>query len=182
MDRLLIDESTKVATLLEAYPELEAVLIGIAPPFKKLRNPVLRRSVAKVASLRQAAAVARIPASELVKRLREAVGQPPVALRNDDASASYFGERPHWYDPDLVVDFLDERALPDDGPMPLVPLLKRANGLTKGEILEFRTAFLPAPGIDAMARKGFAAWTEQTSPGEFRTYFTNGPRPEVEEE
>lgn len=133
--------------------------------------------MAKVASLRQAAAVARIPASELVNRLREAVGQPPIASRSDDASASYLGERPDWYDPDLVVDSLDEDALPDDGPMPLVPLLKRSNGLGEREILEFRTTFLPAPGIDAMSRKGFAAWTKETSPGEFRTYFTRAPRP-----
>ena len=61
-NQLPIDESTKVAALLDSYPELEDVLIGIAPPFKKLRNPILRRSVAKVASLRQAAAVARMSA------------------------------------------------------------------------------------------------------------------------
>jgi len=145
MVQLVIDESTKVAALLDSYPELEDLLIRIAPPFKKLRNPVLRRSVAKVASLRQAAAVARIPASELVNQLREAVGQPPIALRSDDASVSYLGECPAWYDPDLVVDVLDERALPDDGPMPLVSLLKRAQGLGEGDILEFRTTFLPAP-------------------------------------
>ena len=177
MDRLLIDETTKVAALLDVYPELEEVLIGIAPPFKKLRNPVLRRSVAKVASLRQAAAVARIPASELVNRLRDAVGQPPTGVRTDDPSVSYLGERPAWYDPDLVVDVLDEGILPDDGPMPLVPLLKRAKQLGEREILEFRTTFLPAPGIDAMSRKGFAAWTKETSPGEFRTYFTKAPSP-----
>ena len=175
MERLLIDETTKVAALLEAYPELESVLIGIAPPFKKLRNPVLRRSVAKVASLRQAAAVARLPASELVNRLREAVGQPPVTVRSEDASASYLGECPDWYDPDLVVDVLDESALPEDGPMPLVPLLKRANRLGEGEILEFRTNFLPAPGIDAMSRKGFAVWTNELSPNEFRTYLAKPP-------
>lgn len=177
MDRLLIDETTKVAALLDAYPELEEVLIGIAPPFKKLRNPLLRKSVAKVASLRQAAAVARIPASELVNRLREAVGQPPIAPLTDDASASYFGDRPAWYNPNLVVDSLDEGTLPDDGPMPLLPLLKHAQGLGEGEILEFRTTFLPAPGIDVMSRKGFSAWTEEISPGEFHTYFTKAPHP-----
>ena len=177
MDRLSIDETTKVAALLDAYPELEEVLIGIAPPFKKLRNPVLRRSVAKVASLRQAAAVAGLPASQLVNRLREAVGQPLVAERTDVASASYLGECPAWYDPDRVVDVLDEGALPDDGPMPLVPLLKRAQGLGEGEILEWRTTFLPAPGIDAMSGKGFAVWTKESVRGEFRSYFTKPPRP-----
>jgi hypothetical protein len=162
--------------LLDAYPELEEVLIGIAPPFRKLRNPLLRRSVAKVASLRQAAAVARIPATELVNQLREAVGQPPIAPGTDDAAASYMGERPDWCDADLVVDSLDEGALPDDGQMPLVPLLRRAQRLAEGEILEFRTTFLPAPGIDVMSGKGFAAWTREVSPGEFRTYFTPSTR------
>ena len=46
-----ITSQTKVAELLEHFPELEETLIAMAPPFKKLRNPVLRRSVAKVASL-----------------------------------------------------------------------------------------------------------------------------------
>ncbi|MBT4095990.1 MAG: DUF1858 domain-containing protein, partial [Nitrospinaceae bacterium] len=55
-----IEPSSKVGELLEHYPELEDVLIGMAPPFKKLKNPLLRKSVGKVATLRQAAAVGRI--------------------------------------------------------------------------------------------------------------------------
>ena len=43
-----ITPSTKVNELLYAFPKLEETLIGIALPFKKLRNPFLRRSVAKV--------------------------------------------------------------------------------------------------------------------------------------
>jgi hypothetical protein len=54
--------STKVATLLDRYPELENVLIELAPPFKKLKNPFLRKGVAKVASLRHAATVSLQPA------------------------------------------------------------------------------------------------------------------------
>ncbi|MFH1755446.1 MAG: DUF1858 domain-containing protein, partial [Candidatus Latescibacterota bacterium] len=56
-NRPSITPDMKVSALLEAYPELEDVLIGIAPAFKKLRNPVLRRTVAKLTSLRQAAQV-----------------------------------------------------------------------------------------------------------------------------
>ena len=52
-DSHFITSSTKVAALLEEYPELEDVLMAMAPPFKKLRNPFLRKSVAKVASLGQ---------------------------------------------------------------------------------------------------------------------------------
>ncbi len=46
-----ITPSTTVHALLEAYPELEEVLIDIAPPFKKLRNPFLSKSVARIASV-----------------------------------------------------------------------------------------------------------------------------------
>jgi hypothetical protein len=77
VDRM-ITPSTKVADLLKRYPELEDLLISMAPPFRKLKNPVLRRSVAKVASLSQAAAVARLPVADVVNKLRSAVGQPPM--------------------------------------------------------------------------------------------------------
>ena len=39
MSGIEITPSTKVSELLDAYPELEETLIGIAPPFKKLGNP-----------------------------------------------------------------------------------------------------------------------------------------------
>jgi hypothetical protein len=168
---MAIDESTKVAALLDTYPELEEVLISIAPPFKKLRNPVLRRSVAKVASLRQAAAVARMPAVELVNRLRAEVGQPLILQPSTKADSSYLGVCPSWFDNAKVVDSIEEQSLPDDGPMPLVFLLKRAMSLEGSEIIELKTDFLPAPGIDAMVKKGFLAWTNETGPGEFHTYF-----------
>jgi hypothetical protein len=70
--------STKVAALLDRYPELEEVLIGLPPPFKKLKNPLLRKGVAKVASLRNAAAVGGITVHELVNKLRAAVGQEAI--------------------------------------------------------------------------------------------------------
>ena len=60
-DRIDITPQTKVGELLTAYPELEDLLIEIAPAFKKLRKPVLRRTVAKVTSLAQAARVGRWP-------------------------------------------------------------------------------------------------------------------------
>ena len=51
-DKIDITPSVTVHNLVGAFPELEDVLIGIAPPFKKLRNPLLRKSVAKVARVK----------------------------------------------------------------------------------------------------------------------------------
>ncbi len=69
-----------VHKLLEAYPQPEEVLIGIAPPFKKLKNPFLRRTIAKVATLRHISSVGGVPLDELISKLRKEVGQPDIAI------------------------------------------------------------------------------------------------------
>ena len=52
-----ITPETKVAQLLEDHPALEEVLVSLAPAFSKLRNPVLRRTIARVTTLKRAAEV-----------------------------------------------------------------------------------------------------------------------------
>ena len=73
-----ISDQTKVNELLQAFPQLEDVLISLNPKFKKLRNPVLRNSIGRVATLNQAAAVAELSPLTFINRLRDAVGQPPL--------------------------------------------------------------------------------------------------------
>lgn len=171
---MLITPKTKVAALLDRYPELEDLLVSMAPPFKKLRNPFLRKTVAKVASLRQAAAVGKLPVAELVNRLRAEVGQPPIVEGCEDAD-NYFGPRPGWAAPDRVVDSIDERKT-DQNVMPLNPVIRRASKMADGEILELVTTFLPAPGIDLMRNKGYLAWS--TDDGELvKTYFAKDSAP-----
>ncbi len=165
--RPLITPQTKVASLLNDFPELEDTLIAMAPPFAKLRNPILRRSVAKVASLRQAAAVARLDVVKMVNELRSAVGQP--LLEADNAPArEYFGEAPTWFDETRIVGSIDEREL-DPDVMPLAPVMRRAVKLAPGELLELVTSHLPAPGIDLLLQKGYAVWSLQGK-GEVKTY------------
>jgi hypothetical protein len=156
--------------LLEHYPELEEVLIGIAPPFKKLKNPLLRRSVAKIASLRQVAAVGGLPVLELVNRLREAVGQ--ALLTDDDQveDAAYLAERPPWFDPEHIVDTFDTRTDPDEDTITIARLLPRAAHLAPGELAELVSTFLPAPGIDVLRGKGYRVWTVREGPDLFHTY------------
>ena len=43
-NKLIITPKTKVLQLIEAYPELEEVLISKVPAFEKLRNPLLKNT------------------------------------------------------------------------------------------------------------------------------------------
>ena len=171
-DRPPITKDMRVAALLRDYPEVEDVLIGLAPAFKKLRNPVLRRSVARVATLGQAAAVGRMPPATLVNALRAAVGQEPVEV--DDADeGTYFEEQPEWFDADRVVVVLRDDEL-DPDVMPINPVLHAAKDLGDGEIVELVTSHLPAPGIDLLRSKGYQTWTVEDDPV-IRTYVVKNP-------
>ena len=173
---LPIDPSTKVGALLDRYPELEDVLIGIAPPFKKLKNAILRRSVAKVASLRHVAAVGGLSVDELVNKLRAAVGQEPIAVENISAADSYFSSQPEWFDRTKIAASIDEREGGDPDRMAVTEVLQKATRLQQTEILELITTFLPAPGIDVMKSKGFLVWSVREEPELIRTYFSKPVR------
>ena len=168
-DKLEITPSTKINDLLKAYPELEAVLLATAPPFKKLKNPFLRRGVARVASIRHVSSVGNVPLDALVNKLRVAVGQPVT-----DASYSqeeYFGAQPDWFSADEVAVTIDEDELDDKNKMTLVVIHEKAKDVAKGEIIELVTTFLPAPGIDIMKGKGYSAWSREEEGGVVRSYF-----------
>ncbi|MBT5877363.1 MAG: DUF1858 domain-containing protein [Candidatus Latescibacteria bacterium] len=156
---LEITPSVTVHALLEAYPELEEVLIGIAPPFKKLRNPFLRKSVAKVATLKHAASVGNVPLNELIDTLREAVGQ--ALSRESYPDEDYFGEQPAWFSRDNITLSIDEENTGKENQMTLVTILGDAKHVKRGEIIELITTFVPAPGIEILKSKGYSSWTRK---------------------
>ncbi len=164
-----ITPSVTVHNLLEAYPELEDVLINIAPPFKKLKNPFLRKSVTKVATLKHVSAVGNVPLDELINTLREAVGQTAGSQSYEDVA--YFTDQPDWFSAGKIVLSIDEAELEDKNTMTLAIILDRARTAKKGEIIELVTTFLPAPGIDKMRAKGYFVWTDKVEDNLIKTYF-----------
>jgi hypothetical protein len=74
MTEIIITPKTKVAELIDAYPQLEQVLISYVPAFEKLRNPVLRRTVARITTLQQAAVIGGANVEDLINHLRKEVG------------------------------------------------------------------------------------------------------------
>jgi hypothetical protein len=52
-----INAKTKVDELLKQYPFLENFLITLSPKFKGLKNPIMRKTMGKVATLEMAASI-----------------------------------------------------------------------------------------------------------------------------
>lgn len=73
-----ITAETKIHDLLETYPYLKGWLVAYAPEFEKLNNPVIYNTMARVASLEAAAAMANKPVDEFLDAVRTEVAQREI--------------------------------------------------------------------------------------------------------
>jgi hypothetical protein len=110
-----------------------------------------------------------VPLDELIGKLREAVGQPPSSESYTDEN--YFTEQPDWYSSDKVVVSVEEAAQENKDEMTLVAIMRESKDVKPGEIIELITTFLPAPGIDTLKSKGYAAWVKKEDGGIIKSYF-----------
>ncbi len=156
--------------MLEHYPHLEQTLIDISPTYKALRNPVLRRTVARVATLRQVSKVGNVPLAELIGRLRAAAGLEGIEIPAEEEVVT----RPAWADPGLVVRTYDARADIESGKHPLPAVMKGLEDLKPGEVYLLVTSFAPEPLVDLARKKGFEAYSASKTAELVHTYFTAG--------
>ena len=169
----VISPETKVGDLLDAFPDAEAALIAIAPKFKLLKNPVLRRTVAKVATLEQAARVADMPVNELVRSLREALGQDVVDVEGGGSVAAEDGEAPDWIESGAKVEF-DADALLAQGATPVAKVSEALAGMGEGDVVFIRSTFQVAPLIDAMRGKGHEVFTRKVGDDAWEAWVRKG--------
>ena len=108
--KLIITPKTKVGELLDRFPELEKVLMEMSPAFESFKNPVLRRTVAKVATLQQIAVVGGLKVDQIVNSLRQAAGQQGYSKANQLEDDGIF-ELTSPFIPAPVVEMLMKRAI-----------------------------------------------------------------------
>lgn len=170
MSGLPITPETKVGELLETYPQLEETLVGLAPAFSKLKNPILRRTVARVATLAQAARVGGVGVRTLVGTLRQAAGLPGEPTAAEAAAAGEVLEAPPaWHDEARVAARIDADEVLAKGEHPLGAVQGAAAALPKGGELLLVSSFLPAPLVDAMRKKGFESASFRAGDGRVAT-------------
>ncbi len=149
-----ITPKTKVGELLEHYPQLESVLLELSSAFASLKNPILRRTVAKVASLQQAASLGNMKIEDLVNRLRSEAGQE--ALFGTFANQEYLVEKfPDWYHRDQIVVSWDACETIESGGSPMNQVVEQLKTMKQGDIYELITPFVPAPLLEMLKSKGF---------------------------
>ena len=151
-----ITPDTKVADLLNEFPQLEELLGHFSPAFAALKNPVLRKTVAKVTSLQQAAKVGGVSIVEMINALREKAGQLPLGDSfcpgREEIHIPFSEKTP----PATITYMLDVRPIIEAGNHPKDQVLDLANKLNQGDCMEFISSFPPTPLIDLLQKKGFS--------------------------
>ncbi|HYW93961.1 MAG TPA: DUF1858 domain-containing protein [Bacteroidales bacterium] len=169
MSKLIITPKTRIADLLDDYPELEDVLIKTAPQFKKLKNPVLRKTIARITNISQAATIGNLKTEELVNILRKAVGQDDIESF-DDMKGRYNTQRPGWYSEANIAGTIDIRDMLNAGEQPVHEVLSRLKQVKEDEILAIIAPFVPAPLIDKATSLSYDHWLQKLSDEEYRVY------------
>ncbi len=160
---LIITPKTKVLELIETYPELEDILIEYAPAFKKLKNPILRKTVAKIATLQQAAAIGNVKTEELINRLRKEVGQELVF---GEIGTKYIYQKPDWFSEEKITARFNAAEMLTAGEHPVNQVLADLKHLEEGEIYQ-----LTAPLIDKATSLGLKHWIDNKKEEELFIYF-----------
>ncbi len=166
--KLLISPKTKVLQLIETYPQLEDVLINYVPAFKKLKNPILRKTVAKIATLQQAAVVGNVKVENLINLLRKEVGQDTIEMANE---VNYKTKQPDWFDLSKVTSELDIREMLNAGEQPVNLVITDLNKLKTDEIYKIVAPFVPAPLIDKALSLKIEHWVKKEAEELFIVYF-----------
>ena len=171
MERLIITPKTKIYDLLVAYPELEEILIASAHEFKKLKNPVLRKTIARITNISQAATIGNLNVEELVNTLREKVGQGSLE-QLDESGTKYINTRPEWFRKEAVMQTIDIREMLNRDEQPVHEVLSAIKRLNENEILEIIAPFIPAPLLDKTLSLNYKHWLDKKSDSEYRVYFS----------
>jgi len=164
---------TKIHDLLTDYEGMKEILIGINPKFKKLNNPVLRRTLGRVAGVRQAAIVGGMDPIELLNQLREAVGQDSLCEQCMDPSESCLmpsqESTPTWVKAKPKVT-IDANEILDREQNPLAIARKTLKAFAVQDLLLIKADFRPEPLIEAFIEDGYAVHVKECDKGQYETY------------
>jgi len=166
--KLIISPKTKILQIIEAYPQLEEVLIDYVPAFEKLKNPVLRKTVARIATVQQAATIGNVKIEDLINTLRKEIGQDEFNMAEE---TQYNWTQPVWHQPELIVKQFDIRDMLNAGEQPVNQVISDLNGLGSNEIYEVIAPFIPAPLIDKAMSLKIEHWVEKKDAESFFVYF-----------
>jgi uncharacterized protein (DUF2249 family) len=162
-----INATTKISKLIEMNPEAIDVIASIKKQFRKLQNPILRRTLASRVTIKDAAKIGNVSVDVFMQKLAE-IGFDVEVNKSDgktllDTKCPKVGEiqNENIILKDMKVIELDVRPGLEKGIDPFQIIMKEIKTLEDGEVLRVINTFEPLPLINVLKNKGYRSWTER---------------------
>lgn len=169
-DRSPVTGDDRVSDVLARDESLVEVFVRQAPHFAKLRNGAMRRVMARLITVEQAARTANVPSDRLVGELNAALGisgDSPIAEgppRLEDG-----GHLAHPASAKVIeVDVRDELR---SGREPFSRIMSTVSSLEADDVLHLRAIFEPVPLFAVLARRGFAHESKEHARDDWSVWF-----------
>ncbi len=170
----MIRAGDRISAVLAKDERLLEVLVATAPAFEKLKNPLMRRTMASLVTVEQAARIAGIDAAALVARLNGALGdggsEPPPSRPEPVAPLAPVPPALAATPPALLVD-VDVREDLRAGREPFGRIMGAVRELGPAHVLRIRAIFEPVPLYGVLAKRGLSHFTEQLAVEDWRVWF-----------
>lgn len=151
--------SDLVGAVLERDPALIDVFARHSRHFDKLRNPMLRRTMARLVTVEQAAGIAGVAVDQLVRDLNAAIGVEVAATQPEQAArpvARVEPAREVARPPGLHDVELDLRDDLRNGREPFSRIMSAVSTLRDDQALHLRAIFEPVPLYTVLGKRGFS--------------------------
>jgi len=169
-----IDPADRVLDVLARDERLVDVFVQHAPHFEKLRNPAVRRVMARLVTVEQAARMAGVSADILLRDLNVALFGTAAAsmgsVRPRRAGASTVptaATRPAAL-PVVELDVRDDMRV---GREPFSRIQAAVSALEDGQVLRLRTVFEPVPLFEVLSKRGFSYESSADAPDDWSAWF-----------
>jgi uncharacterized protein (DUF2249 family) len=180
---VVIHRTDRVAEVLKRDEGLIDTFISVSDHFRGLRNPIMRKTMGRLATIEQAARVAGVDADVLVVRLNAAVGEQPEEDGAQQSENVQPEEEPEMstvdaglppelarIPPDQVVE-LDVREALRRGEEPFSQIMAARRPVPPGGALRLRAIFEPAPLYAVLKKQGLDHWTEKHAEDDWEIWF-----------
>jgi uncharacterized protein (DUF2249 family) len=174
----VIRATDRVADVLASDPALIEVFIAVSPAFARLRNAAMRRVMARLVTVEQAARIGGVDSADLISKLNRAgttaTAQEEMTMQDaTNTTAASAASRPAELS-DLDARNVKELNVRQDlwgGREPFSRIMAARAELGQDQVLKLRAIFEPVPLYGVFAKQGFTSWTEQLAPDDWAVWF-----------
>lgn len=176
-----VTKNTKISELIKHDKRSIDAIASIAKPFKKLKNPLLRKLMASRVTIEEAAKIGGATVSDFIKVLA------PLDFQFDENSFTQIVEKeiePNWFkslkEEDITI--FDVREILAQGNDPLKAIMKQFKEVGVGKVLCIINTFVPTPLVKLFEKDNTLYYVETINATEFHTYFLKQQQNKVKKE